>query len=121
MIKITFLITVFNEVKTVRKAINDIINLDFPEKEIIIIDNGSSDGSQEIIKEFKNIKTILRTKNLGYGSTVIEGLNLAKGKYIYIHNSDLEYDFTKSIEMMNIADNNNLDVVLGSRVKNKKN
>ncbi len=121
MIKITFLITVFNEVKTVRKAINDIINLDFPEKEIIIIDNGSSDGSQEIIKEFKNIKTILRTKNLGYGSTVIEGLNLAKGKYIYIHNSDLEYDFTKSIEMMNVADTNNLDIVLGSRLKNKKN
>ena len=121
MTKITFLITVFNEAKTVRQAINDIIDFETPEKEIIIIDNGSTDGSQEIIKEFKNIKSILRKKNLGYGSTIIEGLKLAKGKYIYVHNSDLEYDYTKSIEMMSIAEKYNLDVVLGSRVKNKNN
>ena len=121
MTKITFLITVFNEAKTVRKAVNDIIDLDAPEKEIVIIDNGSTDGSQEIIKDFKNIKSILRKKNLGYGSTIVEGLNIAKGKYIYVHNSDLEYDYKKSIEMMNVADKNNLDIVLGSRVKNKKN
>lgn len=121
MIKLTFLITVFNEVKTVRKAINDIINLDVPNKEIIIIDNASSDGSQEIIRDFLNIKTILRNNNLGYGSTVAEGLKIAKGKYIYIHNSDLEYDHTKSIEMMDFAEKNNLDVVLGSRIKNKTN
>lgn len=121
MIKLTFLITVFNEVKTVRKAINDIINLDVPNKEIIIIDNASSDGSQEIIRDFLNIKTILRNNNLGYGSTVAEGLKIAKGKYIYIHNSDLEYDYTKSIEMMDFAEKNNLDVVLGSRIKNKTN
>ena len=112
MIKLTFLITVFNEVKTVRKAINDIINLDVPNKEIIIIDNASSDGSQEIIRDFLNIKTILRNNNLGYGSTVAEGLKIAKGKYIYIHNSDLEYDHTKSIEMISNGKEGLIQVLL---------
>tara|TARA_X000000950_G_C13826784_1_gene624360 strand:- start:718 stop:1404 length:687 start_codon:yes stop_codon:yes gene_type:complete len=121
MIKITYLITVFNEVKTVKKAIEDIINIKYDNKEIIIIDNASTDGSQEIIKNFHNIKHIIREKNLGYGSTVTEGLKIAKGKYIYIHNSDLEYDHLKSLDMMNYAEKYNLDVVFGSRLKNQNN
>ena len=121
MIKITYLITVFNEVKTVKKAIEDIINIKYDNKEIIIIDNASTDGSQEIIKNFHNIKQIIREKNLGYGSTITEGLRIAKGKYIYIHNSDLEYDHLKSLDMMNYAEKYNLDVVFGSRLKNPNN
>jgi glycosyltransferase involved in cell wall biosynthesis len=77
-----------------------------------------------IIKNFKNkknkIKKILRTKNLGFGKSVIEGITKAKGDYIYIQYSDLEYDHNRSIYMMNYAKKNNLDTVLGSRLKNKK-
>jgi biofilm PGA synthesis N-glycosyltransferase PgaC len=124
MSKITYLITVYNEVKTVKKAIQDVIKIKYPNKEIIIIDNASTDGSQLIIKNFKNkknkIKKILRTKNLGFGKSVIEGITKAKGDYIYIQYSDLEYDHNRSIYMMNYAKKNNLDTVLGSRLKNKK-
>ena len=121
MTKITYLITVYNEVKTVRKAIQDIIDINYDNKEIIVIDNASTDGSQEIIKDFHNIKYILREKNLGYGSTIIKGLKIAEGKYIYIQNSDLEYNHLKSLEMMNHAEKYNLDIVFGSRLKNQKN
>lgn len=55
MLKITYVIPVFNEVKTIDKAINDIIKINYPNKEIIIIDNGSNDGSAEIIKNTKKI------------------------------------------------------------------
>ncbi|MDA9609274.1 glycosyltransferase [Candidatus Pelagibacter sp.] len=58
---ITFLIPVFNEAKTVKKAIEETINFNIPNKEIIIIDNGSTDGTSEIIKEYddyENIKII---------------------------------------------------------------
>ena len=48
---ITFLIPVFNEVKTVKKAIEETISLNISNKEIIIIDNGSTDGTPEIIKD----------------------------------------------------------------------
>jgi glycosyltransferase involved in cell wall biosynthesis len=123
MLKITYLITVYNEIKTVKKAIQDIIDIKYPNKEIIIIDNASTDGSQLIIKNFKNkrnkIKKILRKKNLGFGRSINEGVNNAKGDYIYIQYSDLEYDHKRSIYMMNYAAKNNLDVVLGSRLKKK--
>lgn len=118
--RITFLITVYNEVETLRKAIQDVLAIKYENKEIIIIDNASTDGSQDIIKEFKNIKSILRKKNLGYGSTIMEGLNISKSDYVYVHNSDLEYNPQNAIEMMEYAEKNNLDVVLGSRLKNKK-
>ena len=55
---ITFLIPVYNEVKTVRKAIEETIKLEVPFKEIIIIDNNSSDGSKNIINEYKDIENI---------------------------------------------------------------
>jgi len=121
MSKITYLITVFNEVKTIKESIERIIDIKYKKKEIIIIDNGSTDGSQNIIKKYLKVKKIIRKKNMGYGKTVEEGIKNSTGEYIYIHNSDLEYDEKKSISMMNFAIRKNLDVVLGSRLKNKKN
>lgn len=118
MKKITYIITVYNEVKTVKKAIEDIISLKLNSKEIIVIDNGSNDGSQLIIKKFKNIKKILRKKNLGFGKSIEEGISKAKGKYIFIHYSDLEYDHKRSIYMLKLAEKKKLDVVLASRLKN---
>ena len=72
---ITFLIPVYNEVKTAKKAIEEAINLISLIK-IIIIDNGSIDGTPEIIKEYQHyedIKIILQKKNLGFGNSVREG------------------------------------------------
>jgi glycosyltransferase involved in cell wall biosynthesis len=120
MSKITYLITVYNEVKTVKKSIEDILNIKYKKKEIIIIDNGSTDGSQNIIKKYTKIKKIIRKKNLGYGRTIEEGIEKSTGEYIYIQNSDLEYDEKKSISMLNFAIRKKLDVVLGSRLKKKK-
>ena len=120
MSKITYLITVYNEIKTVKKSIEDILNIKYKKKEIIIIDNGSTDGSQNIIKKYTKIKKIIRKKNMGYGRTIEEGIKKSTGEYIYIQNSDLEYDEKKSISMMNFAIRKKLDVVLGSRLKKKK-
>ena len=64
---ITFLIPIYNEVKTVRKAIEETIKLDVPSKEIVIIDNNSTDGSKNIINEYRdkaNIHIIFQNKNL---------------------------------------------------------
>ena len=58
MLKISFIIPVFNEVKTVKQAIIQIVELDYQGKEIIIVDNGSLDGSVEIIKEFENLPNV---------------------------------------------------------------
>jgi len=117
--KLTYLVTVYNEVKTVKKAIQQVIGIKYKNKEIIVIDNGSTDGSQKIIKRFKKIKKILRKRNLGIGKTMEVGFKRATGDFIFIQYSDLEYDYKRSIYMMNYAIKNNLDIVLGSRLTNK--
>lgn len=120
MKKITYLIPVYNEIRTVKKAIEDVINLKYRNKEIIIIDNGSTDGSQKIINNFKKnkiVKIILRKKNLGYGKTIDEGIKKASGEYIFIQYADLEYDHQISTKMIQLADNDKLDIIIGSRLK----
>ena len=121
---ITYLVTVFNEVKTVKQSIQDVISLNIKNKEIVIIDNGSTDGSSNIVNEFKdreNITVIIQEKNLGYANTIKQGIKISKGEFIYIQFSDLEYDHHKSIEMLKIAKKDKVDVVLGSRLKNDNN
>lgn len=121
MILITFLIPVFNEEKTVVNSINQILNLKFLKKEIIIIDNGSTDQSQKLIKNFsgkKNIRIVLRKKNLGYGASIKQGVRMARGKYMFIQFSDTEYDHRVSLKMFRISEKYNADVVFGSRLKN---
>lgn len=117
MKKITYLIPCYNEVDTIDKAIMNIKSISYPRKEIIVIDNGSNDGSQEVIKKIKGIKKILRKKNLGIGMTIREGFKISKGAFFFIYDSDLEYDHLRSIYMMRYAEKNKLDVVFGSRFK----
>lgn len=120
MKKISILIPCFNEKKLIEKSINQALNLKNIIKEIIIIDNGSSDGSQHIIKKFikkKNFKIVFRKKNLGYGLSVKEGLKLSSSKYMYIHFSDCEYDINTCLQMLDEAEKFNLDSVFGSRLK----
>jgi glycosyltransferase involved in cell wall biosynthesis len=115
--KITYLIPVFNEVKTISKAINNIKKINYPKKEILVIDNGSTDGSRNIIKKIKGIKKILRKKNLGIAETNKYAFKKAKGEYIFRYDADLEYDYKKSINILKFAERKKLDVVFLSRLK----
>ena len=123
MKKLTYVVLVWNEVKTIEQAIKDVQTIRYSNKEIIIIDNNSTDGTKEILKKIKKtnkIKIIYRKKNLGAGQSCITGIKKAKGEYIFVQFSDLEYDHNRSIDMLNYAVENDLDIVLGSRLKNKK-
>jgi|TARA_B110000037_G_scaffold218463_1_gene281515 glycosyltransferase involved in cell wall biosynthesis len=120
---LSYIIPVYNEQRTLDKSIQDIIKLPI-EKEIIIIDNGSTDGSVDIIKKYQyedNINIIYKQNNLGFGDSIQKGFDLAKGKYIFIQYADLEYDHLSSLSMLNLAFTGNLDVIFGSRLKNEKN
>ena len=120
MSKISFIIPVYNEIKTVKQAITQIVDLNYENKEIIIIDNGSLDGSVEVIKLFSflgNVKIILKNRNTGYGSSIKEAINASSGDYAYIQYADLEYDHFSCLKMLKLAIEKNLDVVFGSRLK----
>ncbi len=118
--KVSFIIPVYNEVKTVKRAIQDILDLEIKNKEIIIIDNGSTDGSVDIIKSYESYEDIfifLKKSNTGYGSSIKKAFEMSSGKYAYIQYADLEYDQKSCFEMYDEAEKKNLDVIFGSRFK----
>ena len=118
--KISFVIPVFNEFKTLKKAIEEVLDLEEINKEIIIVDNNSTDGSKDIIKEFanqKNIQIILKEQNLGYGDSIKRAINVSTGDYIYIQYADLEYDIKGFYLMYNCIISSGVDFVFGERYK----
>ena len=118
--KLTVVVTVLNEKETILKAIELVKNLNI-EKQIIVIDNCSTDGTREILRGLRDnsIEIVYQSKNYGYGMSVTTGINMAKGDYVYIHNTDLEYDPAYSIPMLELAEKEGLDAVFGSRLKDR--
>ncbi|MBN8702665.1 MAG: glycosyltransferase family 2 protein [Bacteroidetes bacterium] len=82
--EITVLMPVFNSEKYLREAIDSILSQSYTDFELIVIDDGSTDNSNKIIRSFtdKRIRLIENTTNLGLISTLNKGFSLAKGNYI---------------------------------------
>ena len=116
-ILLSVIVPCFNEIKTLDKVINNIQSSPVKSKEIIIVDDFSSDGSREFLKnvESYNIKTIFHDKNLGKGAALCSGISLAKGKIIIIQDADLEYDPNEFPDIIDPIVNGKADVVYGSR------
>ena len=87
--------------------------------EIIIIDDCSTDGSREIIKEFFNsnpkVKCIFHEKNLGKGAALQSGIKNASGDFILFQDADLEYDPNEYPKLIEPFKNTDADIVYGSR------
>ncbi len=116
-ILLSVIVPCFNEIKTLDKVINNIQGSPVESKEIIIVDDFSSDGSREFLKKVEsyNIKTIFHDKNLGKGAALCSGISLAKGKIIIIQDADLEYDPNQFPDIIEPIVNGKADVVYGSR------
>lgn len=109
---------VFNEKKSVEKIIKKIesINLDL-DKELIIIDDGSTDGTRHIVEQYnKRHKVILMDNNLGKGSAVRRGFSIATGDIIIIQDADMEYNPEEYPLLIRPILENDADVVYGSRL-----
>ena len=93
---LSIIIPVYNEKNTINEIVERIRKTDLPgvDTEIIIVDDGSDDGSREIISEFShnNIKTAFHEVNQGKGAAIRTGIGLATGDIILIQDADLEYD-----------------------------
>ena len=117
--KISILIPLYNEENTVieilekvNKQNNENISL-----EIIVIDDGSTDGSAELLS--KNVQLynhfIKLKKNSGKGAAIKEGLKIATGDYILFQDADLEYDPNDYSKIFYVIENFNAEVIIGSR------
>lgn len=120
MKKITIIVPVYNEKDLYEKVLKKIISfspINSIEKEIIIIDDCSTDGTRELIKNSldENVKYIFNHKNFGKGFALRKGIENMTGDYFIVHDSDLEYQTNEINELIKVAIENNADVVYGSR------
>tara|TARA_Y100001960_G_scaffold331191_1_gene427426 strand:+ start:180 stop:896 length:717 start_codon:yes stop_codon:yes gene_type:complete len=120
-INISIIIPCFNEKETINKVFEKVKNSQINNKEIIIVDDCSNDGSKEIIEQIKknnsniNLKTLFHHINKGKGSAIKTGLKEATNDLILIQDADLEYDPDDYPNLLEPFIKYNADVVYGSR------
>ncbi|MEW6679744.1 MAG: glycosyltransferase family 2 protein [bacterium] len=118
--KLSVIMPVYNEKDTIEKIIKKIEGVNLS-KEIIIIDDYSSDGTREIIEriENKNVIKIFQGENKGKGSAIRAGLERASGDIIIIQDGDLEYSPEDYYKLVKPIMEGKASVVYGSRVLGK--
>ena len=87
------------------------------EKEVVIVDNFSTDGTRELLKEIKaeNVKVVLHPRNLGKGASIRTAIKHCTGDYAIIQDADLEYDPVEIPRFLEKAVAEGADAVYGSR------
>lgn len=114
--KLSVVVPVYNEKETIREIYKRIRAVDL-DKEIILVDDFSTDGTRDIIKEFKddNTKIYFHEKNTGKGAALRTGFQKAKGDILVIQDADLEYDPSEYPKLIRPIIEGKADVVYGSR------
>jgi glycosyltransferase involved in cell wall biosynthesis len=117
--KFSVVIPCFNEEKTLKLIVERVLSFKDIEKEIIIVDDCSTDSSKLIISELSNshsnIKGVYLEKNSGKGSALKKGFELVSGDIVLIQDADLEYDPKDYSALIKPFKNTDADVVYGSR------
>ncbi len=120
--KLNVIIPVFNEKKTILKLYRKVQKIKGYKKKIIIVDDGSTDGSSEKIKKkilSRNVKIFFHKKNLGKGAAIKTASKSLNGDIVIIQDSDLEYNPNDYHKLLKPFKNKKIQVVYGSRVLNK--
>jgi len=115
--EITSIIPVFNERKTIEEIVHRVKAVNIV-NEIIIVDDGSTDGTREILEKYKEdplVKVILHDRNRGKGAAVRTGIKSATGEVLIIQDADLEYDPRDYPTLLKPIEEGIADVVYGSR------
>jgi len=119
MVVVSILVPAFNEARTIERVLTKIgeQKIDGFTLEIIVVDDGSTDGSQQLLASRPDLysKFIPRQSNGGKGAAVKDGLRAATGNYVLIQDADLEYDPVDYAKLFRPIREHNADVVMGSR------
>ncbi|HDY87112.1 MAG TPA: glycosyltransferase family 2 protein [bacterium] len=115
--KLSIVIPLYNEKSTIKEIVK-LVQATPYEKEIIIVDDFSTDGSREVIKDFENdsdISVFYHDKNMGKGAALRTGFKYVAGDIVIIQDADLEYDPSEYEKLIKPIIDDKADVVYGSR------
>ncbi len=121
MKKLSIIIPAFNERKTINAVIEKVRSVELPlEKEIIVVDDYSTDGTFEFVSKMPGIKCVRNEKNLGKGAALRLGFENAAGDIILIQDADLEYNPSEYGRLIEPILEGRADVVFGSRFRGEE-
>lgn len=123
IMKLSIIMPIYNEKETLEKIVEKVQKVSI-EKEIIMVDDGSTDGTIEILKKYENvqnIKIIYHTKNMGKGATIRTAIKYITGDIVIIQDADLEYDPNDYLKLVKPIQNKDAKVIYGSRALNPEN
>jgi glycosyltransferase involved in cell wall biosynthesis len=113
---LSLIVPVYNEEKTIKQVIDKILAVPV-EKEIIVVDDSSTDSTGKILRDlrYNNLKVIHHSSNRGKGAAVLTGLENASGEYVVVQDADFEYDPNDYLKLLDAVKNGSADLVLGAR------
>ena len=115
--KLSIVIPVYNEEATLRAIMGRVVSIPVP-KEVILVDDCSTDGTREILSDFEQvsgIQVLYKSRNEGKGAALRSGFEIASGDIIVIQDADLEYDPRDIPRLLKSIVAGHADVVYGSR------
>ena len=118
--KLSIVMPAYNERRTIREILAQVLAVDLGdlEREIVIVDDGSTDGTRDILRELdgKNgVRVLLQTRNLGKGAAVWAGMRASTGDLVVVQDADLEYDPEEYPVLLRPILSGKAEVVYGSR------
>jgi len=121
MTSLTILMPVYNEVATVRAAIDDALTAELPveRRELIVVDDGSTDGSRELLRSAElpaNVRIVEHDRNRGKGAALRTGLAHATGEYTAVLDADLEYRAADIATLLGPVLAGDATIVFGTRM-----
>ena len=114
-------IPAYNERQTLRELLTRVRAVEIP-KEIIIVDDGSTDGTREILRneiegKYPDVRIYYHEKNQGKGAAILTALQYAQGDFFIVQDADLEYDPNEYTRLLPLLETGGADVVYGSRFR----
>src|SRR5262245_29740683 len=118
--RLSVVIPAYNERATIRQLVDAVlaVKLDGLDREVVIVDDGSTDGTRDILKELDGrdgVRVLLQPRNFGKGAAVARGFKEATGDILVIQDADLEYDPQQFPVLLRPILDHRADVVFGSR------